>query len=197
MMALRPARFVLQVRLLLTRLGWSNTIVCLLWLVGVLAWLWVLPTLRVQENAQQRALSHAKQALQAINHAAPTAPPPVAEVHLAHFYDALGEARYAEQHIKTLFAVAAKTGLTLNLAEYKLTDEKDGRYRTYQIVLPVKGSYVAIRQFCEQTLLAMPFASLDDISFKRDAIGNRMLEARLRLTVYLADRPAAAQDDNT
>jgi hypothetical protein len=41
-------------------------------------------------------------------------------------------------------------------------------------------------------LRAIPFASLDDISFKRDAIGTANVEARLRLTLYLARAESGA-----
>ncbi len=37
-------------------------------------------------------------------------------------------------------------------------------------------------------LRAIPFAALDEISFKRDAIGEANVEARLRLTFYLTER---------
>ena len=85
----------------------------------------------------------------------------------------------------------------MSRADYKFGADRNGRYRTYQIVLPVKGSYSAIRQFCEQTLLAIPFASLDEMNFKRDAIGSSTLEAKLHFTVYLADmQPAGGTNDS-
>ena len=57
---------------------------------------------------------------------------------------------------------------------------------TYQVTLPVKGSYGAVWKFGMLALRAIPFASLDEISFRRDAIGDAAVEARLRLTLYLA-----------
>jgi len=33
--------------------------------------------------------------------------------------------------------------------------------------------------------LAIPFASLDEINFKRDAVTNPLLDAKLRFTFYL------------
>ncbi|MGZ3158645.1 MAG: hypothetical protein ACXU7H_06145, partial [Burkholderiaceae bacterium] len=58
---------------------------------------------------------------------------------------------------------------------------------------PVKGQYQAIRKFCEQTLLAIPFASLDEINFKRDEITNSTLEAKLHFTLYLSDASTSGQ----
>ncbi len=105
------------------------------------------------------------------------------------FYGALGPRRYAEQQVRTLFALAAKNGLTLSQGEYKSGYDRNARVHTYQVNLPVKGSYGAIWQFALAALRAIPFASLDDIGFRRDGIGDPVVEARLRLTLYLKDVP--------
>jgi hypothetical protein len=183
----------LRVRLALTRFGWSSNIAGLLCILGVVSWVWGISRLNTTElQAQQRALSHAQQLLRASE----TAPHPVQmppEERLADFYDALGDKRFAEQQIKTLFAIAKKAGLTLDQAAYQSGVDKNGRFHTYQIVIPVKGSYSAIRQFCKQTLLAIPFASLDEMSFKRDALASRDVEAQLRFTLYLSDLRSPAR----
>jgi hypothetical protein len=121
---------------------------------------------------------------------APGAAPPVSQVdELDAFYAALGPRRYAEQQVKTLFALAAKNGLSLSQGEYKTGYDRNARVFTYQVNLPVKGSYGAIWQFALGALRAIPFASLDDIGFRRDTIGDPSVEARLRLTLYLKDAP--------
>jgi hypothetical protein len=112
---------------------------------------------------------------------------------LAAFYGALGERRYAEQQVDTLFSLAAKTGLVLRQGEYKPGYDRNARLHTYQVILPVRGSYRAIWQFALLALRAIPFASLDDISFRRDAVGDASVEARLRLTLYLADHTVGAR----
>jgi hypothetical protein len=117
---------------------------------------------------------------------APVAPPD----NLAAFYGALGERGDVEQQVKTLFALAAKSGLVLRQGEYKPGYERNAHVYTYQVSLPVKGSYAAIWQFAMAALRAIPFASLDEISFHRDAIGDATVEARLRLTLYLRDGTA-------
>jgi hypothetical protein len=120
------------------------------------------------------------------------APPATDDYHLALFEAALGERRHAEQGVKTLFKLAGKSGLTLRQGEYKAAYDRNARLHTYQVTLPVKGSYGAIWQFALGALRAIPFAALDEISFKRDAIGEANVEARLRLTFYLTERPGAA-----
>jgi hypothetical protein len=120
--------------------------------------------------------------------AQPAAPAPVqAADPLEAFYTALGPRRYAEQQVRTLFTLAAKNGLSLSQGDYKAGYDRNARVATYQVNLPVKGSYAAVWQFAMGALRAIPFASLDDISFYREANGDATVEARLRLTLYLRD----------
>lgn len=126
----------------------------------------------------------------AVTPVAPAAPPPAQGADaLDTFYAALGPRRYAEQQVRTLFTLAAKNGLSLSQGEYKTGYDRNARLSTYQVNLPVKGSYGAIWQFALGALRAIPFASLDDISFRREAIGDPAVEARVRLTLYLKDAP--------
>jgi hypothetical protein len=170
---------------------------------GALAW-----TLHaaVQVDAERHALLAARAARQAAAPAAGAAAPVAAPVNqppvtqppaqsrdpLEAFYTALGPRRYAEQQVRTLFTLAAKNGLSLSQGEYKTGYDRNARVTTYQVNLPVKGSYGAIWQFAMGALREIPFASLDDISFRRDTIGDPAVEARLRLTLYLKDAPGGS-----
>ncbi|MGZ5819747.1 MAG: hypothetical protein ACXWJD_13495 [Burkholderiaceae bacterium] len=183
----------LQARLALTRFGWINNIACALMLLAIAAWLWGIPYLRAQTNAPMRALERAQKSLASTETRTTEAIHSLPEERLAAFYDVLGDKRYIEQQVRTLFAVAAKSGLILNQGEYKSSLEKGAHTTTYQMILPVKGQYQAIRKFCEQTLLAIPFASLDEINFKRDEITNSTLEAKLHFTLYLSDASTSGQ----
>jgi hypothetical protein len=184
-------RLLLRLRLALSSLGPVAAGASVLCLAGALALAWLLP-----ERALQRQRSAVALSLAAMPPAAAVVAPPGPNANLALFYGSLGEHRYAEQQVKTLFALAAKTGLVLSQGEYKSGFEPNGRFHTYQVNLPVKGSYAAIWQFAMLALRAIPFASLDEISFRRDTIGEPAVEARLRLTLYLADplaEPLAGQ----
>jgi hypothetical protein len=183
-----PAIKAVWLRLQVALAAWSPVAVgaALLCVLALAALAWLLPAR--QELARQRELARQVAALPAP--AVAPAPPATDEYNLALFYGVLGERRYAEQQVKTLFGLAAKTGLVLHQGEYKAAYERNAMLHTYQVTLPVKGSYGAIWQFALLALRAIPFASLDEISFKRDAIGQPTVEARLRLTLYLAERPA-------
>ncbi len=178
---------LLRLRLGLAALGPVACSAAVLCLAGALALAWLLPQRALQARRQAVALGLASLP-QPLAAPAPVDP----NANLALFYDTLGERRYAEQQVKTLFALAARTGLVLSQGEYKSAVEQGGRFHTYQVTLPVKGSYGAIWQFGMLALRAIPFASLDEISFRRDTIGAPAVEARLRLTLYLADQAPGA-----
>ncbi|HEU4851515.1 MAG TPA: hypothetical protein VFT37_05105 [Telluria sp.] len=142
---------------------------------------WILPerAARAQQHRATLALAATTPAVPAV-----VAQPQAAGIDA--FYDALGERRYAEQQLRTLFGLAAKAGLSLTQGEYRTSYDRNARVHAYQVTLPVRGSYRAVWGFAMSALTAIPFASLDEISFKRDAIGDASVEARLRLTLYLA-----------
>jgi hypothetical protein len=147
----------------------------------------------VAARAARQAAAAAPASTAAADAAAPAAQPAVETADpLDAFYAALGPRRYAEQQVRTLFALAAKNGLSLSQGEYKTAYDRNARLTTYQVNLPVKGSYGAIWKFALGTLRTIPFASLDDIGFRRDSIGDPAVEARLRLTLYLKDAPGGA-----
>jgi 4-amino-4-deoxy-L-arabinose transferase-like glycosyltransferase len=170
---------LLQARLWLKQRGAVAACGAVLCLIGSVTWLWHIPTAKTQRALEQQS----KDALPTVS--ANLLGATSVERNMFNFYDLLGERRHPEQQIKTLFEIAAKNGLSLTKGQYKLAYEQNSRVYTYQIILPVKGTYMAIWQFGNQVLAAIPFASLDEISFKRDSIADNLPEARLRFTLYL------------
>jgi hypothetical protein len=195
---MNPIQFsglALRLRLALLRAGpvVLGAIALLVLLTAGVAWLmhglFVLGHER--EALQLRAIAVAKAAAPGASHVAvPMAAGPVLD-NLAAFHATLGQRRHAEQQLKTLFGLAAKNGLVLSQGEYKSGFDRNAQVHTYQVNLPVKGSYAAIWQFALAALRAMPYAALDDISFRRDSIGDAAVEARLRITFYLSDAGSA------
>jgi hypothetical protein len=179
---------VLRLRLWLAARGPVACVAAVLCVAAALALALLLPERALQ--GQRRAVELGLAALP--QPPAAVAAPVSANANLALFYDTLGERRYAEQQVKTLFALASKTGLVLSQGEYKGAPERNGRFHTYQVNLPVKGNYGAIWQFAMLALRAIPFASLDEISFRRETIGETTVEARVRITFYLTDQAPGA-----
>jgi len=195
---LRFAGLALRLRLALLRAGPVMLGVLAVLLVSAAALAWLVHALFQQQAEGDALRARAVAASQAANTpkggamAAPLAPAPRLD-NLDAFYAALGQRRNAEQQVRTLFELAAKSGLVLSQGEYKSAWDRNARVHTYQVNLPVKGSYTAIWQFALGALRALPFAALDDVSFRRDSIGDPVVEARLRLTFYLADGAGGAQ----
>jgi len=89
------------------------------------------------------------------------------------------------QWLDKLYAAAERAELRLDQGEYRTVPDKTGKLMRYHVTLPVKGTYTQIRKFVDMALVDVPVASLDDISFKREAIGAAQLEARIKLTLFL------------
>ena len=185
MMAVDLALLRLRAQLRLRRLGAPACLAVALLALGAAAWIWAWQQRSVATRLEARPLPQPLLAVAAL------APPVTASENLARFYAALGQQRHAEQQVKQLFDLAAKNGLLLAQGEYKSGYDKASRVATWQVTLPLKGSYAAVWQFALQALRAMPFASLDELSFRREQIADTQLEARLRLTFYLADSAGA------
>lgn len=147
---------------------------------GALAW--ILPERAAREQQHRATLARAA-AAPAV--AAPVVVKPETDS-VEAFYQTLGERRYAEQQVRTLFGLADKAGLALTQGEYRGSYDRNARLYAYQVTLPVRGSYKAVWSFAMSALRAIPFASLDEISFKRESVNDTSVEARLRLTLYLA-----------
>jgi hypothetical protein len=177
---------LLRLRLWLGERGPVASAAALLCVLALLALAWLASQRSVQAREHQVVVGLAALPLKA------EIPVLTPNENLARFYATLGEKRYAEQQVDTLFALAGKNGIVLSQGEYRSGYDANARVHTYQVTLPVKGNYSAIWRFAQQALGAIPFASLDDISFKRETIGEPNVEARVRLTLYLADQAAGA-----
>jgi hypothetical protein len=178
---------MLRLRIMLMRANPIVLAVSVLVLVLAGAFAWTLHAVWALERAQAANAAQAPRQAQAAPATTPAPAPAPAPDNLAAFYGALGERHGAEQQVRTLFALASKSGLVLRQGEYKAGFDRNAHVYTYQVNLPVKGTYQAIWQFAMAALRAIPFASLDEITFHRDAIGDATVEARLRLTLYLRD----------
>lgn len=114
------------------------------------------------------------------------AAPDRAFVRWERFEHHLGDPATLPAQLQAIYGLAARSGLMLSAGEYKLTDDPSGAYSAYQVRLPVEGDYRAVRRFCEDVLLAMPHAALDELTFKRDLTASGTLQAKTQFTLFLA-----------
>lgn len=92
---------------------------------------------------------------------------------------------------------AVKQGLRLNRGDYKFTQFKQGSVTgnqkvtdnqsasRYEIVLPVTGQYVQIRQFIANVLQSQPALALSSLKIQRDNTLSANVEARLVFVLFL------------
>ncbi|WP_369054162.1 hypothetical protein [Burkholderia gladioli] len=176
------ARGLLRLRLALARFGTGPLAAGAALVCAALLWLGVLPGMAARVEDETRSAARLA-----------TLPPPrpvisapeLAADRLAGFYRGLGDSAHTGEIVTRLFEAAAAAGVTLDKAEYKPGHDTPGRFDTYTIVLPVKGDYAKLRLFSEKVLLAVPYAALDDMRFKRGSANDAGVEASLRFTAFL------------
>lgn len=170
----------------LARTGWSPLAGLLLVCAGLALHAWWLPG--EQKNLRRLEAEYRGVVAANVMPARPQSDPGtlLAERYAA-FNRTLAPRADTTELLKTVFSEAGRAGLTLSQAEYRMGEGRAGAYVTYQMILPVRGPYLKLREFVDGVLAAIPAAALEEISFKRDGIGTATAEARLRLVFYLKD----------
>jgi hypothetical protein len=88
--------------------------------------------------------------------------------------------------LTAVYQAASAESISLAEGDYKYVPFKPDGLGVYQLDLPVKGSYVQIRRFIAKVLNDIPSAALDEVSFKREAVGSGTLDAKIRFSIYLS-----------
>ena len=104
---------------------------------------------------------------------------------LASFYGFFQHASSISDVLAQVSAAAARSGVTFDSGEYRLSRETGVRLVRYEVTLPLRGTYAQVRTFVAAVLDELPQAALEDVAIKRDSVSAQALEARLRLCVYM------------
>lgn len=107
----------------------------------------------------------------------------------AQFYDDIGYISHVDEPLKLMLELAKEAGVVVGQSQFRYRSMPSTKLIAYDITAPVKGTYPAIRRFCEHFLLAVPFASLSELNLKRDSTQQTQIEGKLRLTLYLHSQP--------
>ncbi|QCP51989.1 hypothetical protein FAZ95_22550 [Trinickia violacea] len=92
--------------------------------------------------------------------------------------------------IAAIFEQAHGSNLTLGSAEYQVNTDAGTRFTRYQVMLPVKDQYSAIRHFLASVLNSVPNAALREIHVERPAVDGNILDARVRFElIYRSAQP--------
>ena len=116
---------------------------------------------------------------------AQAAPAQTSAQEIAEFYKQFPAGASLPIWLRLINTTALKQHLVLNRGDYKLTQTKQGQLQRYEIVLPVSGSYVQIRQFIADVLQQLPALALSDLQLKRDNVMSPTVEARLVFVLFL------------
>lgn len=108
---------------------------------------------------------------------------------LAEFYRFFPPEDSLVATLERLYAAAAHENLVLTQGDYRLAQDTEARLQRYDVVLPVKGRYGAIRRFIAQALKENPNLALTTVSFSRQSATDIGVDAQLQLTLFLGAPP--------
>lgn len=184
MKPMRAGHWRLRLEILLWRHGLVWLGVLGLVVAALALWLVLLPG-GAQVLAQTRAELHTLESGQAVRVVSPSERVGQQDAALVAELDrvALPEHEVSEV-LRRLGRIAQSKGLTLTETDFQATGEGLGGLRRLQLTLPLRAGYPQVRQFVEAVLLEFPGVSVDQMLLKRDSVGQRQGEIRLRLSIW-------------
>ena len=110
------------------------------------------------------------------------------EEQLARFYQLFPRDKDLPVWLEKIFDSAEKQGIGLDQGEYKVTRDKEGGLVRFQMTFPVKGEYPRIRKYLSSLMTDIPTLSLQQVQFKRQKVGDAIVEAHIKLVLYLLEQ---------
>lgn len=182
-------RFLAHLRYLFGRHGWPAAAGLVLLIVAAgLQWFWAAQnrTLTDRAMADQTAL---RQLL-----AKRIQPAAIPDQAINQLLALVSIDTLAIENVAIIHQRAEANGVKLATGEYRLVREGGGgnvgdaggtRLLRYQIALPARATYPQLRAWLADVMNAVPTAALDELSLRRDDIGNGTVDARVRLTLFV------------
>ena len=110
---------------------------------------------------------------------------------LEAFYSHLGRDESTTDWLAKLYAIGKATGVELQSGTYRnlaAAEKAPARIERYEIVLPVSGSYVQMRDFLRRALGEIPVLSLDQMTLKRESRNDGAVQAELKFTIHMVKK---------
>lgn len=104
---------------------------------------------------------------------------------LASFYGYFARGDTLTDLLAKLYGVSKASGVEMQRAEYRLNSRPERMLDSYQVIVPVRGSYQTIREFIVRALRELPTMSLDQMQFQRKAVGDSAVDAQISFTFHL------------
>jgi hypothetical protein len=92
--------------------------------------------------------------------------------------------------VRRMVALAQAEQINLSQSDYQQQVNTGIGVTRVQINQPVRASYPQLRHYVEAVLQAIPNASLDQVLAKRDSVGQTLVEARLKWSLWTYTAPA-------
>ena len=118
----------------------------------------------------------------------PSGEPETGSTQLATFYGFFPAATALPELLRTVQRAAEANGLRLDKGEYRLNHEAGFPLARYLVTLPLHGGYAEVRKFVNDVLDTVPAAALEDLTLRREEIGDTQVEARVRFVLFLGLR---------
>jgi hypothetical protein len=148
-------------------------------LMGTLPTRWELD--RMQAHEQQQAARGAQSAV------GERAPQTSAEK-LNAYFKTFPEETAAADSLRKVYEAANQNGIELPHGEYALAVDHKANLARYRITLPVRGTYQQLRGFMAAALASVPTLALDHVDLERQKIGDALIEAKIRMTLFLTTK---------
>jgi HAMP domain-containing protein len=146
-----------------------------------------LADLKQNLDVMQYDETHLKQASQDVDRTSPTG-------QLETFYEKFPAESTVPDTLEKMIKLAQKKGLNPKQAAYRIVRNNPGELLSYQISLPIKGAYPSIMTYAFELLASIPNLALDNVSFQRQKIGDNLIEATLKMTLYIKRQQAGGQN---
>jgi hypothetical protein len=106
----------------------------------------------------------------------------------AAFYAALPTTAGGLESVALIHHSASENQVQISTADYRMLPQGNTQLLRYQITLPARASYVALRAWMADVLNQMPGAVLEELTFKREEAESDEVQALLRLTLIMRAR---------
>lgn len=175
-------------QILLWRHGWVWPLALVLWLLAMTGQLFLVAPGRDALAATKTELVRESAASQRR-----PVPPPMAseQQQLETQRTWLRASPSTGELVEKMAVLAAEEQIVLTQSDYQQQFHGATQITQVQITQPVRANYPQLRRYIEAVLRNIPNASLDQISARRDTVGQSQLEIRLRWSLWI-QTPAAA-----
>ncbi|HEX5125193.1 MAG TPA: GspMb/PilO family protein [Rhodocyclaceae bacterium] len=182
---MNPSRARLWLETTFWRFGLLPIVALLFVILGAIAWLlWVPGQSAVISSQRLRQAALEAQ----LRNGSPQTRQTVEPITL--FERTLADPAKTNDVIRRIFELSRDSGVTITQADYRRINDKLTTQTTqvpleqFQIVLPVKGEYAALKRFCLSLLSELPAVSVDQLTLKREQLNGTQVDGQLLLSLW-------------